>query len=72
MGENIKDDHVASIGGKPFQPHYVVSGQFLRPGLLPCLRKHFSDGSGFPWQTVIFLNLIYQGHALLVGEQPKF
>lgn len=50
----------------------VMAGQFLRPGLLPCLCKHFPDGSGFPRQAVILLNIIYQSHTLLVREQTQF
>ncbi len=71
MGENIKNDHVAGVRVKTLQGHNVMAGQFLRPGLLPCLRKHFPDGSGFPRQAVILLNIIYQSHALFVREQPQ-
>ena len=52
MGENIEDDHVAGVRVKTLQSHNVMAGQFLRPGLLPCLCKHFPDGSGFPRQAV--------------------
>ena len=68
MGENIKDDHVAGVRVKTLQSYNVMVGQFLRPGFLPCLRKHFPDGSGFPRQAVILLNIIYQSYALLVRE----
>ena len=71
MGENIKNDHVAGVRVKTLQSHNVMADQFLCPGLLPCLRKHFSDGLGFPRQTVILLNIIYQSYALLVREQPQ-
>ena len=46
MGENIKDDHVAGVRVKTLQSHNVMTSQFLCPGFLPCLRKHFPDGSG--------------------------
>lgn len=46
--ENIKNDHVAGVRVKTLQSHNVMAGQFLRPGLLPCLRKHFPMVRAFP------------------------
>ena len=43
MGEDVKNDHVPGVRVKPFQSHDIVTGQLLRPGLLPGLRQHFPD-----------------------------